>query len=235
MKISAFHGVALLALVTLGACSDDGTGPLSAASLDPTAGASMSSVGTSSGGSDGTTGSSDGTSTGGSTDDPTTDGTEETGSTGDEPVVCNPVDDLEPNELEEEAILLPNITDEDASGDLVESILAGEQDVDWFAYMGKDVILAVVDPAGTLASPMNLRLCVFVECVTGSVEPLDCLDGIYDESPDGLPGCCNSGESAFVSVDLYCSGSDDESAYVFMRVDQGHSDQCVPYQLEYHF
>lgn len=213
-----FRGAPLLALFLSVACSDDGPNSSSGASLDMSAGTSS-------------TGST------GSTDSPTTGSTEGTDTSGDAPPICNPADDLEPNEIEDGAIVRPNITDEDGAGGLIESILAGDQDVDWFTYMGKDVALAVVDPAGDLSADMSIRLCLFVECTAGTTKPVECANSIYDESPDGRPGCCNSGESAFVSIDLFCdtNGADDESALVFMRVDQGKADLCVPYQIEYHF
>lgn len=156
--------------------------------------------------------------------------------TGDTPVVCNPEDALEPNNIEDDAHKLPNITDEDAAGASVTSILAGSGDVDWFAYMGSDVAFAVVDPAGLLDADMELRLCLFVECTNGPTMPFTCLDSVYDESPElTLPGCCNTGGSTYVSIDLYCDAAGDESAYIFMRVDHGRDDICVPYEITYHF
>lgn len=155
---------------------------------------------------------------------------------GEPPIVCNPEDEHEPNNVEDDAKKLPNITDEDSAGAHIESILAGEGDVDWFAYMGSDVALAFVDPASGIDADMELRLCLFVECINGPTKPFTCTDSIYDETPDlTLPGCCNSGGSAFVAIDLYCEAGGDESAYVFMRVDQGHDDICVPYEITYHF
>lgn len=173
-----------------------------------------------------------------STGDPT-DGSasgDESSDEGAPPIVCNPEDDIEPNNGENEAEKLPNITDDDADGSRIESILAGEGDVDWFAYMGSDVAFAYVDPASGIDADMELRLCLFVECTNGNTKPFTCTDSIYDESPDNtFPGCCNTGGSAFVSIDLYCDAGDDDSAYVFMRVDQGHADVCVPYEITYHF
>lgn len=158
------------------------------------------------------------------------------GEAGDPPVVCNPADDFEPNDFEDEAKPVPNITDEDSAGEHLESILAGERDVDWFAYMGSDTALAYVDPASGIDADMEVRLCLFAECVNGPTKPFTCLDSIYDESPElTLPGCCNTGGSTAVSIDLYCDAGGDESAYIFMRVDQGTADICVPYEITYHF
>lgn len=151
-------------------------------------------------------------------------------------VVCNPADNYEPNDNENDAKKLPNITDADGPGEHVESILAGELDVDWFAYMGTDVAIAYVDPTSAIDADMEVRLCLFVECVNGPTMPVSCLDSVYEESPElTLPGCCNFGGSTLVAIDLYCDAGGDESAYIFMRVDQGNSDICIPYEITYHF
>ena len=175
---------------------------------------------------------------GSSSEGPTTSEGDESADSGDEgspPIICNPADSHEPNNVEDEAKKVPNITDDDSAGGIIESILAGQDDVDWFAYMGSDVAFAYVDPAGGLDADMELQLCLFVSCLTGPNPSLGCPGAIYDESPDYLlPGCCNVGGSTFVSIDLDCVG-DDDSAYVFMRVDQGHDDICVPYEITYHF
>lgn len=214
----------LLLLGLMSACPDvDPSNP-----EDPTTGSASVTFG-------GTTGE---LTDGGAGDDGTSDGETSVGAeeTGDPPIVCNPEDKFEPNEIEDEAWKLPNITDEDTAGEHVESILAGEGDVDWFAYMGSDVAFAYVDPASGIDADMEVRLCLFVECINGNTKPINCVDSIYEESPDlTIQGCCNTGGSAFVSIDLYCDASGDESAYVFMRVDQGRDDICVPYEITYHF
>lgn len=156
------------------------------------------------------------------------------GTSGEDPLACNPVDEDEPNDIEDEAIVLASITDDDASGDIVESILGGAQDVDWFAYMGQDVAFAYVDPTAELDA--ELRLCIFVECETGTTPVPTCTGSIYDESPLGFRGCCNTGPDAFVAIDLACpSAGGDDSAFVFMRVDHGIEGECVPYAVEYHY
>lgn len=150
---------------------------------------------------------------------------------------CNPADDLEPNNTESQAHVLNNVTDQDTDGSLVASILAGDQDVDWFAYMGSDVAFAYVDPTGFIDADDDVRLCLYVECMIGYTPPPDCINSVYDESPEeGLVGCCDVGGDAFVSIDLTCvAGEGDDSAWVFMKVDRGTPDVCVHYDLEYHF
>jgi hypothetical protein len=213
-----YRTITIATLLCSSACSDDND-PLStlSAPIDTSSGAPP------------------GTSTDDATSSTSDDPTGGTGLPADRPV-CNPADDLEPNEVEDEAYVLNNITDEDSSEDFVESILAGDVDVDWFAYMGQDVALAYVDPTGNLAADQEIRLCIFVECADGNTMPFTCEDSSYDESPDGRPGCCDTGVSAVVSIDLECvNDSGDESAYIFMRVDRGHPDECVPYDIDYHF
>ncbi|MEZ4384107.1 MAG: hypothetical protein R3A79_22430 [Nannocystaceae bacterium] len=162
-------------------------------------------------------------------------GGDEDTSTGDGILMCNPTDVDEPNNSENTATVLPNITDSDGDGDVVESILAGADDEDWFAYRGTDVAFAYVDPTGDLMADMQLRLCIFVECANGPTKPVTCQGSIDAESPDYRQGCCNTGAAPFVSIDLYCDANDDDSAFVFMRVDQGYENICTPYTIEYHF
>lgn len=154
---------------------------------------------------------------------------------GEMPLVCNPKDVEEPNNSEDSATVLPNITDNDGDGGVVESILGGSDDEDWFAYRGSDVAFAYVDPTGELMTNMALRLCIFVECENGFTEPPTCQGSVDAESPQYRKGCCNSGSAPFVSIDLYCDGDGDDSAFVFMRVDEGYDNVCTPYTIEYHF
>lgn len=185
---------------------------------------------------EGTSTPTEGADTGAETSPPDDESSGGSGEGGGAPVVCNPEDSYEPNNNENEAKMLPNITDADGPGEHVESILAGELDVDWFAYMGTDVALAYVDPSSGIDADMEVRLCLFAECLNGPTKPFTCLDSVYDESPElTLPGCCNVGGSTFVSIDLYCDAGGDESAYIFMRVDQGNANICVPYEITYHF
>ncbi|MCB9569507.1 MAG: hypothetical protein H6710_20215 [Myxococcales bacterium] len=150
--------------------------------------------------------------------------------------MCNPPDEMEPNNSEDDAFQLDNITDEDGAGQSFDSILAGDQDVDWFWYRGTDVAFAYVDPTAMADAEMNLRLCVFVSCRVGATPPVDCNNSIDALSPEGLVGCCQTGKEPYVMIDLTCDeGGGDDSADVYMRVDRGQPDRCVHYTLDYHF
>jgi len=147
---------------------------------------------------------------------------------------CNPPDELEFNDDEEGASVLPPITDDDSDGSSVDSILSGDLDQDWFVYKGVDVAFAYVDPSGILTSDKELRLCLFVDCLADQTPKPNCFNTSSNTSPEGRLGCCAQGMGAVVSIDLECPGGDDD-AIVYMRIDQGYEDACVPYSLKYHY
>lgn len=238
-KSSMFVSLLLIGMA-LPACSDDESEGATEASTSGLSegtspgGTTMGSGGTSSGtsgASSDATGSTSTTTTGSTSSDSGT----SAGSDTSEAPVCNPKDVEEPNNSEQTATQLPNITDEDGAGDWIESILAGDKDEDWFMYKGTDVAFAYVDPTGELYAEMKIRLCVFVECVAGETLPFECSNSIDAVSPEGRMGCCSTSEDAFVSIDLYCDNDGDDNAYVYMRVDRGYADECVPYDIFYHY
>ena len=141
-------------------------------------------------------------------------------------------DPNEDNDSEATATDLGMIEDCDEDGSMVTGILDGDEDVDWFRYDGDDVSLCNVNPARTIAADAGLRLCKFAECVEGETE-LDCPKGTTQtNSPDGRLGCC--ADASFELSDINCTGTLDDDAAVFLRVDQGQA-QCVAYTLTYHY
>jgi hypothetical protein len=143
----------------------------------------------------------------------------------------------EPNESEATAWgLQPSaIEDCDGDGDSITGVL-GPGDVDWFVYEGDDTILCVVDPTRTLSqSQGGARLCKYFECINGNTD-FSCPSGTTDDtSPGGRAGCCGTG--GFDVDDLNCTGSLDEHAFVYIRLDQpaGGADTCNDYTLAYHY
>jgi hypothetical protein len=130
------------------------------------------------------------------------------------------------------------IDDCDGSGDLVEGVLAGASDVDWYFYLGDDSSFCVVDPSRALTqSEDGLRLCKFVRCTDSSATTeFSCPSGTTPEtSPEGRDGCCGTG--AFDIDDVNCTGSFDETTEVYIRIDQpdATSATCNGYTLTYHY
>ncbi len=144
----------------------------------------------------------------------------------------------EPNESEVSAFRLKvdAIDDCDGSGDSVSGVIAGPDDVDWFYYEGDDGIGCIVDPTrAVVQSVSGLRLCVFIECLSGTAEFSCPAPSTSATSPEGRPGCCHSAD--FDITDLNCTGSLDEHAFVYIRLDQpgGAWDTCNAYTLDYHY
>jgi hypothetical protein len=146
----------------------------------------------------------------------------------------------EANETEQTAFSLsiPALTDCDSDGGVVSGVIAGPSDVDWFTYRGNDTSLCSVDPYVFFdTSDPGVRICLFLECEAGPTELTACPVGSdASVSPGGRAGCCNT--SGFDIADSFnCSGSIDDNAYVYMRVDhpQAPPDTCDSYVLSYHY
>jgi len=144
---------------------------------------------------------------------------------------CEDESATEPNETQLTSHGLGEITDADAAGSFVCAVLDGAEDVDWYTYNGKDAFLNFVDPTREVISDLNHRICVYIVCQNG--EPTIGCGG--DETPDTAPlgqkGCCGTGN---VSPSLNCQGTND-SAVIWVKVENIDELACVPYELKYHF
>lgn len=166
------------------------------------------------------------------TDASTTEPVESTGSTG-APVEC--VDSgEEPNEEEMDAIDLGDIGCMDEPETFM-GVLNGDADVDWFQYHGVwGFNCGNVDPSPlhTLTASDTVRMCVFADCDMSNAV-FECQEGSeMAMSPDGLPGCCAQGDLTFL---LNCAMNNNESAQMFVRLDQAAADACVDYSVEYSY
>lgn len=145
---------------------------------------------------------------------------------------CLP-DDNEPNGNESEATFLGDINDSDASGSMISGVIDHADDVDWYSYNGDDDFGTVVDPTRAITADGGLRVCKFMECLNGLPNTeVECPTGAdLAMSPAGRPGCCST--DGF-DVPLDCSGTTDDSAAVFIRIDNP-GNQCVSYTIDYHY
>ncbi len=145
------------------------------------------------------------------------------------------VDGYEPNDSEDQAVDLGELGDGDDPGSF-----AGEldhaTDEDWFTYQGLDNVGLPpgVAPARTLMTDGGLRLCKFLQCTDDAAEAVvTCPEGSEaTDSPGGRHGCCANGSIAMPDFD--CTGTLDDSARVWIRVDQAQA-QCVEYTVSYEF
>ena len=149
------------------------------------------------------------------------------------PLVC-PNEMWEPNDTQVTATQLPAIDDCDSSGSSLTGVASGMGDTDWMHFYGTDSVLCLVDPTVQIDAP-GLRVCLFVICPEGVTTIESCGIGTPDTSPAETPGCCTDTTSS-MTVQISCgtTGTDD-SADVYIRVDQPNGNQCVPYDVSYHF
>jgi hypothetical protein len=151
------------------------------------------------------------------------------------PLVC-PGESSEPEDSEVLATVHPAIDECDSSGSSWTDVSSGTGDVDWMRYAGNDKVIAlcVVDPTVTINTP-GLRVCEFMMCLEGATTIVSCTNGQPATSPAGTQGCCTT-STASMTAKISCSGvTSNNSANVFIRVDQPGSNVCLPFQVDYHF
>ena len=137
----------------------------------------------------------------------------------------------EPNESQVAARDLGGIDDDDASGGTFCGVLQGDDDVDWFKFTGNDVLFNYVDPTRQILTDGAARLCVYAQCKGGGTS-VGCDGGTSKATaPLGQAGCCGEGT---VAPSLDCDGLDD-SATIWISVENVAALACVGYQLDYHF
>ncbi|MEZ4452121.1 MAG: hypothetical protein R3B09_21835 [Nannocystaceae bacterium] len=136
----------------------------------------------------------------------------------------------EPSDSQSTAIQLGQITDKDGDGGTVCGVLGTADDVDWYVYGGNDVAFAMVDPTRTVTASAAARLCVYAKCGSGGTA-VSCFLDSPATAPFGEKGCCGFGT---VSPSINCDGLDD-SATIWIKVENTDELGCLQYQLDYHF
>lgn len=142
----------------------------------------------------------------------------------------------EPNDDEQQAWNLGNISDDDGDQDSISGVSDGAFDPDWYKFHGTDTSFKVVDPTRSLTASAPLRLCKFFNCDNGEQASFTCPSGTAAaNSPDGRPGCCSMG--GFAIDDFSCGGSsfNSDNATVFIRIDNPQNNPCPTYTLTYHY
>jgi hypothetical protein len=142
-------------------------------------------------------------------------------------------EETEPNDRAIEAVPLGTIDDCDSSGSTLHGVLSSASDVDYWHFQGNDTFGCSVDP--TVSTTQSVKLCVFVACLHGPTEVKGCTDSTPTLSDEGLHGCCTDGPGDAV-VDFTCTlvGSDD-SADVYIRVEDPSASSCEHYDVAYHY
>lgn len=139
----------------------------------------------------------------------------------------------EPNEMANAAVDLGEQTCQDDAKTLM-GVLDGDMDVDWFTYHG-----AWIDQCGqtdptvmsTLTASDSVRMCVFADCDNSNAVFM-CGQAMMVMGPNNTPGCCAMGSISYV---VNCAMNPDESAQIYIRLDQAPADSCVDYSIEYSY
>lgn len=151
--------------------------------------------------------------------------TEDDVCTGGDCVGAPVVDDYEANETQTTAHSLGSVDDgADYPRGTVLGTLFPSGDVDWYRFRDNDELFGSIFPRAEIVdipSGLNFDLCVFVSCADGSSVSVTCRAGAA-ASADGLSGCCSrsaNNTSENVRIDHDCSGGSDDTADVFVRVE----------------
>ncbi len=168
------------------------------------------------------------------TDATTGDGTTGDGTTGGSTTGAPVCDDpgFEPNEDEDSAEDLGDQGCGDMDGSIV-GVLDGDADIDFSTFHGVDsMACGFQNPfiGVTLTASDAVRLCVYTDCDNGTPMFMCPMGSMSAMSPNGLPGCCGAGDMSF---QFNCSNSQNESADVYVSVDQAPVDACVDYTIAY--
>jgi hypothetical protein len=143
------------------------------------------------------------------------------------------------NDIENNATALASLpVDDCAPEEPVSGLLDGADDVDWYSYQGADSSCIVNPRQHVSNASASVRLCAFLACVDSSAGTFfTCPSGtVESQSPDGRSGCCGTGTDVDIEFnDLDCMSSNDDSAFVFLRVDDpaGDPTTCTSYTLRY--
>ncbi len=167
----------------------------------------------------------DGTTGGSTTTDGTTGGSTTGGNVCDDP-------GFEPNEDEDTAEDLGDKGCGEMAGTVM-GVLDGDTDVDFSTFHGVDgMACGFNNPfiSVTLTASDAVRLCVYTDCDNGTPMFMCPMGSMFTMSPNGLPGCCGCGDMSF---QFNCSNSQNESADVYVSVDQAPVDSCVDWSVGY--
>ena len=239
-------GVALLALPACGSSGDGGSGPSGTGGMAGAAGSDAGMAGN--GGASGAAGMGGTGEAGGASGAGGVAGVGGVGGAGGAGGAGNTCNDPGPEPNNSEPLASPacgastcDATDCDSTGStgyggpLASATgMIGPGDTDFLHFHGKDTLsFCQVDPTAS-TQDSGYRLCAFVACDLAATNFLGCDQGTHEKSPDGLDGCCvDAPGTVTVNHDCTSSVSDDDSATVYIRVDQATA--CTPYTVDYHF
>jgi hypothetical protein len=116
---------------------------------------------------------------------------------------------------------------------MIQGVLEGTDDVDWFTYHGADNFGAVVDPTRTVTAQGTISVCKYLVCDSDpAATVVPCPQGTNPSlTGSGIPGCCATNVGFTIALD--CPGSDDSATVLIQLLTD--DDACVPYSLGYHY
>jgi hypothetical protein len=142
------------------------------------------------------------------------------------------VDNNDPGSSENTAKALPDTNDAQNDPIVVNGVLNGPVDVDFYKVNVADNFGHLLQP-DTQIKTSGVEMCVFVKCPGGSTSSVTCGGGgVAKKSDIGTDGCCATGPSGATPT-WNCSGTDD-GATLFFRIKQT-ANKCAQYSFSYAF
>ncbi|MBI3073554.1 MAG: hypothetical protein HYY84_15695 [Deltaproteobacteria bacterium] len=150
------------------------------------------------------------------------------------PVTTCSEKDREPNGSMRQAIELPALKSYPRVDQTLKGTLRGNIDMDVFRFDGTQVPLHQPIPTATIKTA-GVDYCMFVVCKKGVTQLVGCPAGTRVKGAFvGMgKGCCRD-KPGQLSVNFNCVGTTDESATVFMRLEQTEN-RCTDYEVTYRF
>ena len=141
------------------------------------------------------------------------------------------VDNGDPGSSENTAKALPDTDDAQNDAIVVNGILNGPVDVDFYKLGVTDRLTHNMQ-AATQVKTAGVEMCVFVKCPTGPASVTCNGGGVAKKSDIGTDGCCATGPSSATPI-WNCNGVND-SATLYFRIKQV-ANKCLPYSFSYAF
>jgi hypothetical protein len=144
------------------------------------------------------------------------------------------IDNNDPGATEGTATMLADTSDAQNSPIVVNGVLNGSGDVDYYSVKMADTAFHDINDDFENKG-VGTEMCVFMQCVTGSTNFKGCNAGTQATSESGEPGCCATGVGSAIPA-WSCGGFTqfDGSAQFHIRVRQT-ANECLPYAFSYAF
>jgi len=147
-----------------------------------------------------------------------------------------------------DARYLGEIEDDDDCGAILQGVLNGSSDVDWYYYHGDEHVFALVSPYRDRGTDQDIVMCAYLECDNGDTADITCptansTEDTLEAGGGAIPGCCTDGQATDFELNMTtveaCSigGLGDDSANIYIKISGEllSATDCVDYDVAFNF